>query len=102
MAQKSKKKTASRADKEVTSVKKKSAAKKAAEEKKNQEKSQKELRWASNTTVALIFLSLFIAYLVVAVSPDDGKLIQVSRSIIYGLVGQLGFYISIPSLLSQS
>ena len=102
MAQK-KKKSASRADREVTSVKKKSAAKKSAADKKKQ--AREEVRDDSvithNGMVALSCLGLFILYMVVAIRPE-GKLLLVIRSIIYGLIGQLGFYISIPALLYLS
>ena len=99
MAQKkSKKKSTSRADKEVSSVKKKSAAQKSAAEKKNKGRSVDDERVIShNGAMALTCLGLFILNMVIAIRPE-GMILQVLHHMILGLVGQLGFYVSIPAL----
>ena len=100
MAQKSKKKPASRADREVTSVKKKSAARKSAEDKKNKAKQSQpdESVITHNGAVSVTCLLLFILFVVIVIQPE-GTVLLVIKRIIYGLIGQLGFYISIPALL---
>ena len=100
MAQKSKKKPASRADREVTSAKKKSAARKSAEDKKNKAKQSQpdESVITHNGAVSVTCLLLFILFVVIVIQPE-GTVLLVIKRIIYGLIGQLGFYISIPALL---
>ena len=51
-----------------------------------------------NVTVALISITLFILFVVISVNPD-GALLQVIQSVVLGLIGQAGFYFSIPALL---
>ena len=98
MAQKSKKKAVSRADREVSSVKKKSSSKNSSKAKKNSGRElSDEAVITHNGAVAVTCLCLFILNLVVAIRPE-GKLLLVIKSIILGLIGQLGFYISIPAL----
>ena len=96
MAQK-KKKTASRADKAVTNVKKKSTAQKSSSRKETEAPEKEEAVITHNGAVAITSIGLFILFLLIAMRPE-GKLILVIRSIIMGLIGMGGFYIAIPAL----
>ena len=48
--------------------------------------------------MALVSISLFILFVVISVNPD-GALLQIIQSVVLGLIGQAGFYFSIPALL---
>ena len=48
--------------------------------------------------VALVSLALFVLFVVISVNPD-GALLKVIQSVVLGLIGQAGFYFSIPALL---
>ena len=105
MAQKkSTKKSSSRAEKAVSSANKKSAAQKAAAEKKKNAKKipeEKESVITHNGAVSLVTLCLFVLFLIIAIRPE-GKVLLVMRSIVWGLIGKVGFYFSIPVLLFVS
>ncbi len=77
----------------------KAAAKKAAKAEKNAKvKTEYEGGIPSYAIIALICLALFVLFLVIAINPD-GALLKVIQSVLMGLVGQAGFYFSIPALL---
>ena len=101
MAQKkSSKKSTSRADREVSSVKKKSAAQKSAAAKKNNSKqapAKEESVITHNGAVAFTCLALFILFTITAVKPE-GVFLKVLASILSGVIGKAGFYLSIPVL----
>ena len=108
------KKTASKAEKMVSDTKKKtsaanstskssskkSAAKKAPAPAKRAPKVKTEYENPIPTSVlaAIISILLFILFLVISVNPE-GALLLVVKSVILGLIGQAGFYFSIPALL---
>ena len=50
-----------------------------------------------NVLAAGLCACLFVLFLVIAVNPD-GALLKVLKSVILGLLGQVGFYFSIPAL----
>jgi len=52
----------------------------------------------SSVMVALISLALFVLFLVISINPD-GALLMVIKSFVLGMIGQAGFYFSIPALL---
>ena len=102
MAQKKKstKKSSSRADKEVKSVKKSSAKKAEAEKKKSSRAAVQEQETAisHNATVAVVSLALFILFAVIAVKPE-GVILEVISHIVPGIIGQVGMYLCIPMFL---
>ena len=55
-------------------------------------------RLPSNVVVAIVSLLLFLVFVFISVKPD-GVLLKVIQSVVLGLVGQAGFYFSIPALL---
>ena len=52
---------------------------------------------APNVLFAVLSAALFVLFLVIAVNPD-GALLVALKSVILGLLGQAGFYFSIPAL----
>ena len=108
------KKNPSRAEKAVSDAKKKtadtqsngksSAKKPAANGKKGSSKktpavkTEYESAIPSGALIAVISLGLFILFLVISINPD-GALLKVIQSVVLGLIGQAGFYFSIPMLL---
>ena len=109
------KKNPSRAEKAVSDVKKKtadtqsngksSAKKPAANGKKGSTakkspavKTEYESSIPSGVLTPVISLGLFILFLVISINPD-GALLKVVQSVVLGLIGQAGFYFSIPMLL---
>ena len=106
MAEKTK---ASRAESKVTNAKKKnSAAGSASKSKKTTPKQERLQKTAtkqeyenpipSSFVVAFVSIALCILFLVIAINPD-GALLKFIQSIVLGLVGQAGFYFSIPGCL---
>ena len=108
------KKTSSRAEKAVTDVKKKGTSsgasskpvskKKAASRKKAAEKNPPKVKTeyenpvSNNFIAALISVLLFILFAIMAVN-SDGALLQMVKSVVWGMIGQAGFYFAIPALL---
>ena len=108
------KKASSRAEKAVTDVKKKGSAsgsssksvskKKAASAKKAAAKNPPKVKTEYENPIpnsfvaALVSILLFILFAIMSVNPD-GALLQMVKSVILGLIGQAGFYFSIPALL---
>ena len=105
------KKGSSRAEKAVSNVKKKvdapasskSAGKKAAAGKGGKKKSTVKTEYDSlgipaNTLIAIVSLLLFILFLIISINPD-GALLRFVLSFVLGLLGQAGFYFSIPAFL---
>ena len=96
------KKTTSQAQKAVHDAKKKSSAsKKASAAKQNKKEVPKEsvfkdipIRWMSSA----ISLGVFVLFLVIFLNPE-GALMSIFYQFILGMVGNVGFYISIPALL---
>ena len=103
MAQKS---SSSRAEKAVNSAKKKSAAAKeksrgaenAPVKKAPHVKTEYEPVIPAGVMAAIISLGLFVLFLVISINPD-GALLRVIKSFVLGMIGQAGFYFSIPALL---
>ncbi|MCI6957179.1 MAG: DNA translocase FtsK [Clostridiales bacterium] len=88
----------SRADRAVTDAKKKASPKKGtASAKKNQAQFQKE-PVSFNIIAALVSAALFVLFLVISINPD-GILLRAIQSFLLGMIGQAGFYFSIPALL---
>ena len=101
------KKTASRAEKAVSEAKKKnpsagsatkSNSKKTVATKAAKSAPKKERIIPVNAMVAIVSLGLFILFSVISVNPD-GALLKLVQSVVLGLIGQAGFYFSIPALL---
>ena len=103
MAQKN---SSSRAEKMVSEAKKKSGASSTSTGRSSQSKSGKkapivrteyEGAFPSGAAVAIISLGLFLLFFVISVKPE-GALLQILQSVLLGLLGQGGFYFSIPVL----
>ena len=98
------KKVTSRADKAVKSASRKKPAQKSSSAKKNTSKSaqkkipEKEAVLPYNGVVASVSLFLFVLFAVISINPE-GALLQVLQSVVLGLIGQVGFYLSMPALL---
>ena len=101
------KKTSSRAQKAVTDVKRKNPASGASNSKsKKSTGGQKMLptavpednRLPVRFILAAVSAGLFILFLVIGIKPD-GALLKLFQSILFGLIGKVGFYFSIPALL---
>ena len=101
------KKTSSRAQKAVTDVKRKNPASGASNSKaKKNSGGQKMLPTAVpednllpvRFILAAVSAGLFILFLVIGIKPD-GALLKLFQSILFGLIGKVGFYFSIPALL---
>ena len=100
------KKSSSRAQKAVTDVKRKNTASSTS---KSSKKSASGGRKALPTAVpednrlpirfilAAVCAGLFILFLVIGIKPD-GALLRLLQSILFGLIGKVGFYFSIPAL----
>ena len=52
----------------------------------------------ANTLIAIVSLLLFILFLIISINPD-GALLRFVLSFVLGLLGQAGFYFSIPAFL---
>ncbi len=106
------KKTESRAEKQVTDTKKKaSAAGSASKSKKTASKkvpsppkkapkvnTEYDNPISNSFVVAFVSLALSILFIIISVNPE-GALLQLVKSIVLGLIGQVGFYFSIPAFL---
>ena len=87
-----KKKTASRADKAVKEAKKKSTSTKSPSKAKKQA-----VGLPGEVVVTFACLIAFIVLLVIWVNPQ-GVLLKAIRSFVMGMIGQVGFYFSVPAL----
>ena len=102
------KKQSTRADRAAASSTKKPAAgktggKSTPPKKKNPEKVKKSNRdfaggLSPNVLIAVLCVILFVLFLVIAINPD-GALLKALKSVILGLLGEVGFYFSIPALV---
>ena len=103
------KKTSSRAQKAVTDVKRKNTASSTSNSKssKNSTSSGKKAlptavpednRLPIRVILAAVSAGLFILFLVIGIKPD-GALLRLFQSILFGLIGKVGFYFAIPALL---
>ena len=100
------KKTTSRAEKAVSGVKKKaspdssskSTGKKSAPAKNIKVKTEYERAVPPHFLIAAISILFFILFVVIGINPD-GALLRVIQSVVLGLIGQAGFYFSIPAML---
>ena len=101
------KKQSTRADRAAASSTKKPAAgktggKSTPPKKKNAEKVKKSNRdfaggLSPNVLIAVLCVILWVLFLVIAINPD-GALLKALKSVILGLLGEVGFYFSIPAL----
>ena len=102
------KKTSSRAQKAVSDVKRKNTASSTSSNKptKANSNSKKALpaavpednRLPVRVIAAVVSAGLFILFLVIGIKPD-GALLRLLQSVLFGLIGKVGFYFSIPALL---
>ena len=103
------KKTSSRAQKAVTDVKRKNTASSTSNSKsspKSTSGSKKALptavpednRLPVRFILAAVSAGLFILFLVISIKAD-GALLRLFQSILFGLIGKVGFYFAIPALL---
>ena len=93
----------SRAEKAVSGSKKKSEAKNAGKNSTDTKKTSRvsteyERKLPINAVISCVSLFLFILFLVISINPE-GALLKVIQSVVLGLIGKAGFYISIPGLL---
>ncbi len=107
-----KKESGSRAEKLVTDTKKKTSAggstskskkstgKKApaAPKKSPKIKTEYETALPSSFVIAFVSIALFILFVIISINPE-GALLRIIQSVLLGLIGQAGFYFSIPALL---
>jgi len=99
-------KKTSRAEKAVSNEKKKTETasaksgkgKSSASKKTSRVSTEYENQIPSQAVIACISIALFILFLVISINPE-GALLKVIQSVVLGLIGQGGFYISIPGLL---
>ncbi len=96
-------KKSSRAEKAVSSEKKKAEAsssktKSTASKKTSRVSTEHESQIPARAIIACVSIALFILFLVISINPD-GALLKVIQAVVLGLIGQGGFYISIPALL---
>ena len=103
------KKTSSRAQKAVTDVKRKNTASSTSSSKsasKSSASSRKPVptavpednRLPSRVVFAVVTAALFVLFVVISINPD-GALLRLLQSILFGLIGKVGFYFAIPALL---
>ena len=103
------KKTSSRALKAVTDVKSKSTASSTSNSKPSKKSvsgSKKALptavpednRLPVRAVLAVVSAGLFVLFLIIGIKPD-GALLRLFQSILFGLIGKVGFYFAIPVLL---
>ena len=100
------KKTSSRAQKAVTDVKRKNTASSTSSMKKISSGNQKALptavpednRLPIRFILAAVSAGLFMLFLVIGIKAD-GALLRLFQSILFGLIGKVGFFFSIPALL---
>ena len=101
MAQKN---NTSRAEKMVSEAKKKNpgssgrSSQSSSKKKSPSVRTEYESNVPSGAVVSLVSLALFLLFFVISVKPE-GALLQILQSVILGLIGQGGFYFSIPVLL---
>ena len=98
----SEKKYASQADKAAASKKKKSktssAPKNNSKPKVSVNSVPKERKIPVRVITSAVFLGLFVFSLIISFQPE-GVFVQFTKNMIYGMIGQAGFYVSIPGLL---
>ncbi len=92
------KNTPSRADKAVSSAKKKTQASAKTPKKPSVQTGYDAARLSANAIAAIVSLLLFVVFLVAAMVPE-GVLMMFVKSIVQGLIGEVGFIFSIPALL---
>ncbi len=96
------KKKGSQAEKAASGAKKKSTPAKASGKQSSSKVkvSNKDFErvFPTNVVIAFVSLALFILFLVIAVNPD-GWLLKLVESVVQGLIGEVGFYFTIPALL---
>ena len=94
-----KKKTSAGGSNSKNSAKKTSSKKAPAASKKSPKvKTEYENAIPNYFVVAFVSVSMFILFLVISINPE-GVLLQFLKTVILGLIGQAGFYFSIPALL---
>ena len=100
----------SRAEKAVTDAKKKTPAAKSASKKSNPGKKNNSRKAPvtkteydripipANVIAAVVSIALFTVFIVISINPE-GAILRILQTFIFGLIGQAGFYFSIPALL---
>ena len=81
-------------------------AKKKSAPKKNQQKqdkkavaAQSDFQLPTRLVSSVVCIGLFLLFLIIFLTPEDGAAVKIFRSLIQGLVGEVSFYVAIPSLL---
>lgn len=93
------KKRKSQAERTADAAKAKNPKKNSGTSKKNSaEPAKKESRIPIRVLSSLIFLGLFILFLVIAIHPE-GAIVKALDSFFHGILGQVGFIVSIPAML---
>ena len=80
-------------------------SKKAAPKKNNQKKDNKtavpqsDFHLPTRLVSSVICIGLFLLFLIIFLTPEDGAVVKLLLNLIQGLVGEVSFYVAIPSLL---
>ena len=93
-----KKKTPASAPSTKSTPKKNTAQSKATNKNTNVKTEYEKSSIPANVVVGLVSIALFVLFVVISINPD-GALLKVIQSVVLGLIGQAGFYFSIPGLL---
>ena len=93
-----KQKRKSQAEKAATAGKAKTVKQNKATNKGTDNKEEQGLQVPVRLISSVVFLSLFILFLVIFFIPQ-GAIVNLTRNIIYGIIGDAGFVVSIPALL---
>lgn len=88
----------SQAEKAVTAAKSKKAKTVQSAQKKNNDEQSQNVQIPIRLISSVVFLGLFILFLVIFFVPQ-GAIVNLLKSIIYGILGDAGFIVSIPALL---
>ena len=88
----------SQAEKAVTAAKSKKVKTVQSAQKKNNDEQSQNVQIPSRLISSVAFLGLFILFLVIFFGPQ-GAIVNLLKSIIYGILGDAGFIVSIPALL---
>ncbi len=60
---------------------------------------QSDFRLPTRLVSSVVCIGLFLLFLIIFLTPEDGAAVKILRSLIQGLVGEVSFYVAIPSLL---
>ena len=93
-----KQKRKSQAEKAATSANAKTTKHSSTDKKNNEEKQTQGLQIPVRLISSIVFLGLFVLFLIIFFNPQ-GAIVTLTKNIIYGIIGDAGFVVSIPALL---